>query len=104
MVTLLAPFAPHITEEIGSLLGRGQSGGQESWPVHDDALIEADEILIVIQVNGKVRNKITVPASMNQEDIKSRSLDDRKVQDFIGEKEIIKVIVVPKKLVNIVVK
>jgi leucyl-tRNA synthetase len=85
-------------------LGHEQSVGQVSWPVYDDALIQADEILIVIQVNGKVRDKITVPTDASEEDIKSRSLGTSKIQEFIGEKEIRKVIVVPKKLVNIVVK
>jgi len=104
LVTLLSPFAPHITEEISSLLDPNRNAGAVSWPVHLDALIQADEILIVIQVNGKVRDKITVSATLSGEDIKSRSLASSKIQEFIGEKEIKKVILVPGKLVNIVVK
>ena len=104
LVVLLAPFAPHIAEEIWSLSGHPENIGQSPWPVHDDALIQADEILIVIQVNGKVRHKITVPTDMSEEDIKSHSLENPKIQEFIGEKEIRKVIVVPRKLVNIVAK
>ena len=104
LITLLSPFAPHITAEIGSRLDPDRNAGATHWPVHLDALIQADEILIVIQVNGKVRDKITVSATLSGEDIKSRSLASAKIQEFIGEKEIKKVIVVPGKLVNIVVK
>jgi len=104
LVTLLSPFAPHITEEIASLLNPDRKAGTTCWPVHLDALIQADELLIVIQVNGKVRDRITVPSAMTEEEIKSRSLENSKIQEFIGEKEIKKVIVVPGKLVNIVVK
>ena len=104
LVALLAPFAPHIAEELWSLSGHDQNVGQAPWPIHNDALIEADEILIVIQVNGKVRHKITVPADMSEGNIKSRSLENPKIQEFIGEKEVKKVIMVPRKLVNIVVK
>ncbi len=104
LIILLTPFAPHITAEITSLLDPDRNTQNTRWPAHDDALIQADELLIVIQVNGKVRDRITVPAAMTEEDIKSRALENAKIQEFIGEKEIKKVIVVPGKLVNIVVK
>jgi leucyl-tRNA synthetase len=104
LVTLLSPFAPHITEEIASLLAPDRKAGQLCWPVHTDALIQADEILIVIQVNGKVRDRVTVASGMSGDEIQSLALASSKVQEFIGEKEVKKVIVVPGKLVNIVAK
>ena len=75
-----------------------------TWPVFDKSLTLTEEILIVIQVNGKVRQRLTVSASISQEDIKDQALNDLKVVQQIKGKEIKKVIVVPGKLVNIVVK
>lgn len=104
LVLTLSPFAPHIAEEIWSLLGHGQDAGRTPWPLHEEALIQSDEILIVIQVNGKVKHKITGAADMSDEDLKSLALKETRIQAVIGEKEIRKIIVVPKKLVNIVAK
>ena len=104
LVLMLSPFAPHIAEEIWSRLGHEQSVGQTPWPSYEEALIQTEEILIVIQVNGKVRHKITVPADMSDDDLKSHSLKAPKIQELIHGKEIKKVIVVPKKLINIVAK
>ncbi|GJL79020.1 MAG: leucine--tRNA ligase [Nitrospinaceae bacterium] len=102
LVLMLSPFAPHIAEEIGSLIGYSQSVGKTVWPVYEEALIQAEEVLIVIQVNGKVRHKITVPIEMSDEELKSHSLKDPKIQELTHGKEIKKIIVVPKKLINIV--
>ena len=104
LILTLGPFAPHIAEEMWSELGHSQTVDQTPWPTLESSLTQADEILIVVQVNGKVRQKITVDATASQEDVRKFSLEDSKIQEWIQGKEIKKVIIVPKKLVNIVVK
>jgi leucyl-tRNA synthetase len=104
LILLLSPLAPHIAEEMWSLMGNKTSIDHVTWPVFDKSLTLTEEILIVIQVNGKVRQRLTVSASISQEDIKDQALNDLKVVQQIKGKEIKKVIVVPGKLVNIVVK
>lgn len=103
MVLLLSPFVPHFAEEVWAMLGHTKSILCESWPVHsEDALVEND-MVIVIQVNGKLRGKFTIAADSDDETIKQRALEDELVKKFIGDKPIRKVIVVKKKLVNIVI-
>ena len=104
LILLLSPFAPHIAEEMRSLLGHKTSIVQVEWPVFNKDLTTTEELLIVIQLNGKVRQRITVSASASQEDIKSLALNDSKIKEQTKGQEIKKVIVVPGKLVNIVVK
>ena len=104
LILLLSPFAPHVAEEMWSLLGHETSLVEVEWPVFNESLSRTEELLIVVQVNGKVRQRITVCASASQEDIKSRALGDAKIEEQTKGKEIKKVIVVPGKLVNIVVK
>jgi leucyl-tRNA synthetase len=104
LILLLSPFAPHIAEEMWSLLGHKTSIVQVEWPVFNKDFTTKEELLIVVQLNGKVRQRITVSASASQEDIKSLALNDSKIKEQIKDQEIKKVIVVPGKLVNIVVK
>ena len=104
LILLLSPFAPHIAEEMWSLLGHSTSIIQVEWPEFNENLTKTEELLIVIQVNGKVRQRLLVSADASQEDIKSQALDDSKIKEQTRGKEIKKVIVVPGKLVNIVVK
>ncbi len=98
----LSPFAPHIAEEMATLLNF--SCLEKSWPQYKEELTQTDEILIVLQVNGKVRQKVQIEAGISDEDLKSLALGDPKIQEWTRDKEIKKVIIVPKKLVNIVVK
>jgi len=104
LILLLSPFAPHIAEEMRSLLGHKTSIVQVEWPLFNKDLTTTEELLIVVQLNGKVRQRITVSASASQEDIKSLALNDSKIKEQTKGQEIKKVIVVPGKLVNIVVK
>ncbi len=104
LILLLSPFAPHVAEEMWSLLGHETSLVEVEWPVFNESLTRTEELLIVVQVNGKVRQRITVSASASQEDIKSQALGDAKIEEQTKGKEIKKVVVVPGKLVNIVVK
>ncbi|PAB60863.1 leucine--tRNA ligase [Anaeromicrobium sediminis] len=104
IVVLLAPFAPHMTEELWSILGNETSVHEASWPTYDKNAIIKDEVEIVVQVNGKVRDKIVVAANMSKEDMEKEAMSNEKIAGLIAEKNIIKVIAIPKKLVNIVVK
>lgn len=102
-VLLLAPMAPHICEELWQVLGHSESLAYESWPVFDPKYVEESTVELPVQINGKVRGRITVPADAGQEDVKQAALADSKVQRYIEGASVRKVIVVPRKLVNIVV-
>ena len=103
MLLMLAPIAPHITEELWSARGNGYSIHQQSWPVFDAEAAKEDSIELVVQVNGKVRDKIEVSAGISEEDAKATALGSETVQRFIGDKEPRKIIVIRGRLVNIVV-
>jgi leucyl-tRNA synthetase len=102
IITLLAPFAPHMTEELWTELGYEDSIHQEAWPEYSEEAIKKDEIEIVIQVNGKVRDKVNVAADIEDEELKEVAQEQENIQRYTDGKEVVKVIVVPKKLVNIV--
>jgi len=103
LLLILAPFAPHMTEELWQRIGEKPSIHKQAWPKFDPKLIVESEITIVIQVNGKLRDNIVVSADASEEDIKSKASASEKVKQFTEGKKIIKTIYVPKKLVNIVV-
>ena len=103
LVLLLSPFAPHLAEELWRTLGHTQTLAYEPWPGYDPALLKAEEIEIPIQINGKLRSKVTVPAGIDQASLEQAALADEKVRGLIEGKKVKKVIVVPGKLVNIVV-
>jgi leucyl-tRNA synthetase len=105
---LLNPFAPHISSELWERLSAkfGDARGdvsQQSWPVYDERLLVEDEVEVVIQINGKVRDRVKMPTVATEEELKAVALSNPKVQDRIAGKPVRNVIVVPKKLVNIVV-
>ncbi len=102
-VLLLSPFAPHLAEELWAALGHADTLAYEPWPAHDPALTKADEIEVPVQVNGKLRSKVTVPAGADQETIKQAALADPRIRELIAGKQVKKVIVAGGKLVNIVV-
>ncbi|MEA3332176.1 MAG: leucine--tRNA ligase [Pseudomonadota bacterium] len=103
VILLLAPIVPHICEELWEELGHDQGVSYVSVPVVDAASLIEDTVLVVVQINGKVRERLTVARDMAQDEIKKLALASEKVQKHIGGKELRKVIVVPNKLVNIVV-
>src|SRR5262245_54512754 len=103
LVLLLSPFAPHLAEELWSALGHRCTLAYEPWPTYEEALTRADEIEVPVQVNGKLRSKLMVPAGIDEEKLKAAALADEKIRGLVEGKQIRKVIVVPKKLVNIVV-
>ena len=104
LVKMLAPFAPHITEELWSCMEGKGSVHDARWPKFDRAAIVEDEVEIVLQINGKVRDKLTVPADIELQEMEKLALAQPKVVELTAGKTVVKVICVPKKLVNIVVK
>ena len=104
LVKMLAPFAPHITEELWSRMEGKGSVHDARWPKFDRAAIVEDEVEIVLQINGKVRDKLKVPANIDPQEMEKLALAQPKVVELTAGKTIVKVICVPKKLVNIVVK
>jgi leucyl-tRNA synthetase len=101
-VKLLSPVCPHIAEELWEKLGHTNTIAYEAWPVYDETKLVEDEIEIVVQVNGKVRAKLRVPADASKEQMEQIALEDAKVKEQLDGKTIRKVIAVPGKLVNIV--
>jgi leucyl-tRNA synthetase len=101
-VILLSPFVPHFAEELWEALGNRESVIKRVWPDYDPEAVLEGEVLIVVQVNGKVRDRIVVPASYGEEEIKPWALKTERIKKLTEGKEIKKIILVPRKLVNIV--
>ena len=104
LVLMLSPFAPHITEELWEMLGGSGFACQQKWPDYDESKTVASEINLVVQVGGKVRANILVPADADNDAIVSAALADPKVQKFTAGMTLVKSIVVPGRLVNLIVK
>ena len=108
LLRVLYPLAPHITTALWSELGYAKLYGTElidaPWPEIDESALVADELKLVVQVNGKLRGQILVPASASREEIEKTAVSAPEVAKFIGEATVRKIIVVPGKLVNIVAK
>ncbi|CAI9393894.1 leucine--tRNA ligase [Niallia sp. Sow4_A1] len=102
-VKLLSPICPHMTEELWQIItGSNQSIAYEAWPAYDEAKLVDDEVEIVIQINGKVKAKLMVPADANKDALEQIAMEDNQVKEQIDGKQVRKVIAVPGKLVNIV--
>jgi leucyl-tRNA synthetase len=104
LLLLLAPATPHLAEELWSKLGKPYSIHQQAWPTWDEAMLVVETVEIPIQVNGRVRGRITVPAGADEETLKNTALADENVQRYLEGKEIVKVIVPRGQIVSIVVK
>jgi leucyl-tRNA synthetase len=104
LVLLLSPLAPHLAEELWQILGHEKTLAYQPWPVADPRWLKEDTIEIPVQVNGKLRGKVTVPAGSDQHTIEAASRADEHVAKLIEGKTIVKVIIVPGRLVNFVVK
>lgn len=105
LVVMLAPFAPHVAEEMWE--GLGHEGGLlkgAPWPIADPELAKKDELEIPVQVNGKLRSRVIVAPDISEAELRALALADEKVQSFIDGHQIVKVVVVPQRLVNVVVK
>ncbi len=103
-ILILSPFAPHIAEEIWQKLGHNNTLAYEPWPEYDDTMIKEDTIEIPIQVNGKLRGKITVSVDLSDNEILDIARKDEKISPYLSGKQIVKEIYVPQKLINFVVK
>ena len=99
---LLAPFAPHLTEELWEKLGEKESIHKQSWPKYDPNLAKEEMITLIIQINGKVRDKIEVETNISEDSAKETALSRDKIRGWLGDKKPKKVIFVPGKLINIV--
>jgi leucyl-tRNA synthetase len=103
LILLIAPFAPHVAEELWESLGKTTGVADMAWPSFDAGAIVATEVTVIVQVNGKVRSKITLPAGLPDKDIEAAALAEGKVREYLAGKPPKKVIVVQGKLVNVVV-
>ncbi|UCG54040.1 MAG: leucine--tRNA ligase [Dehalococcoidia bacterium] len=104
LLILLAPTAPHLTEELWQRIGNSYSIHNHSWPEWDEELAKEEEITLVIQINGKMRDKLLVPASITEEEARHQALARQKVKAYTHNKTINKLIYIPKRLINLVVK
>jgi leucyl-tRNA synthetase len=103
LITILSPFAPHLCEEIWQRLGHKKSILFEDWPQADEKYLVADEINLAVQINGKVRDEILVPAEISEAEIKEKVLALEKVQKWLDGKKPKKIIYIKNKLVSIVI-
>jgi len=102
-VQMIAPFAPHLGEECWELLGRSSLLARAPWPSHDEALITEDEFELVVQINGKVRDRLMVPTGAAEDRVRELVLASPKTVAFIGDKQVRKFIYIPGRLANVVV-
>ncbi len=101
---LLAPFAPHLAEEMWERLGGRESVHRQPWPTYDPAALVAETVEVVLQVNGRVRGRLEVEAGAVRERLEQLALENPRVREFTGGRQVVQVIVVPDKLVNVVVR
>ena len=104
LLPLLSPFAPHLAEELWSRLGFSGLASKQPWPTHDESLLVENEVELAVQVNGKVRERLVISKEATKEEIEKAALASPKIQEATTGQTILKVVVVPGKLVNIVAK
>ncbi|MGD0352003.1 MAG: leucine--tRNA ligase [Dehalococcoidia bacterium] len=103
LLLLLAPTAPHLTEELWEKTNHAYSIHNQSWPKWDEELAKEEEVTLVIQVNGKIRDRVTVPVSITEAEAKELALSSERIKDYLKDNNVAKIIYVPQRLVNIVV-
>ena len=103
VVLLLNPFAPHIAEEMWQSLGNRKGLTATTWPGYDREIATEDTVTLVVQVNGKVRSRLSLPVNQEEDEVKRLALGDEKIKGLIDGKEVRRVVVVPNRLVNVVV-
>ena len=105
LLLMLAPFVPHITEELwNKTIDAEHSVHKEKWPTYEEDALKVDEVEILLQVNGKGKGRIMVPSESTKEELEKLAVEDPSVKAAVGDKKIVKVIGVPGRLVNIVVR
>lgn len=105
-VMLMAPLVPHFAEELWQGLGQGQGSGlsKQAWPLYDEGLSRADKVTVVVQINGKLRDKLELPPEMSEQEVLKLAQESEKLTTYLEGKQVAKVIFVPGKLLNLVVK
>jgi leucyl-tRNA synthetase len=103
-ILLLCPYAPHLAEELWERMGKEPSVSRQPWPAWDENLAADTEIEVVVQINGKVRSKIQMAAGTEPEELKKAALSAPRIEELTEGKDVVKIITVPDKLVNIVVR
>ncbi|HEX6508538.1 MAG TPA: class I tRNA ligase family protein, partial [Chloroflexota bacterium] len=104
LLTMMSPMTPHITEELWHLHGRDESIHLRPWPIYDEVMTLDDVVTVVVQVNGKLRDRLEVPRGEETESVREQALASPRVQSYLEGREIVRVVVIPEKLVNIVVQ
>ncbi len=104
LLLILSPFVPHITEELWRKMGKKESIHMQEWPSYEPELATAEEVTIAVQVNGKLRDRLTVPVDISENELEELALSSEKVKKYVDGKKVLKVIKVPRRLINIVVK
>ena len=104
VILLIAPFAPHIADELWEIIGNTTFTFEEEWPTFEEELTKEHKMNLVVQINGKIRETIPAKIGLPKEEYEKLAFDSEKIKKAVEGKEIVKVIVVPNKLVNIVVK
>lgn len=104
LIIMLAPFVPHVTEEMWEHLGYEGSVHDQNWPEYDEKALVKDTVEIVVQVNGKIKEKLDIAGGLSREEMEKTAMENEKVKGLIEDKNVVKVIAVPGKLINIVVK
>jgi len=104
LILLLAPMTPHIAEELWESMGEPYSVHHQQWPSYDATLARAELVTLVLQVDGKVRDRVQVPAGLTDADAKSLAMSNEKVRKFMDGRQVADVVVVPGRLVNVVTK
>ncbi|MGD0384138.1 MAG: class I tRNA ligase family protein, partial [Thermoguttaceae bacterium] len=103
-VLVLSPFAPHMAEELWQALGNKNTLAYQPWPTFDEAMLKQDTIEVPVQVNGKLRGRIQAPADADNAALESLARAETKVAEHLSGKKVLKVVIVPGKMVNFVVK
>jgi leucyl-tRNA synthetase len=101
---LLGPVCPHVTEELWRSLGHGESLFRQAWPAADAGVLVREQVTVVVQVDGKVRSRMTVDVGAAEQSVRERALAENKVRPWIDGREVAKIVVVPGRLVNIVTR
>ena len=104
MVLMLSPMTPHIAEEMWEMLGNSGTISRQKWPAYREDLTREDQIEIIIQINGRLRGKMSVDANLSEDETRERALSDPHIAPLLVGKEIVRIVVVPKKLVNVVLR
>jgi leucyl-tRNA synthetase len=104
LVVLLNPFTPHVCEELWARLGHAESLVRQAWPAFDAEAAREDEVELAVQVNGKVRGRVSVPLGAGADELEAAARADARIADQLAGKTIVKVVVVPGRMVNFVVK